>query len=574
MNLSQQKRERMLNFLNDLKEKNKSNVDVIKEINEIETELTSKKYGLVWEEHEENVDIQMQDNILVFSEEKSREIRKGGANSDFLLEGDNLHSLYLLEKTHKNNIDFIYIDPPYNTGKDDFKYDDKFIVEDDDYKNSKWLSFMNKRLRIAHNLLKDTGIICISIDDNEQAPLKILCDEIFGSNNLLSIYHIQVRYANKNLNEKKAFQECIEYVLIYAKNIAKFSPNRPEEEYSIEKFNIKIEETGKFIEEVIGGKKVKIFKKGNYKIVKNKCSSKEYLKETWASGAVVKGNASGKYFETYLKPRKEIDGLGTLYKVDGIGEDGLGYRYFTGPKKANATQGLFYSGIPTIRLKEMELGSSVKYKTIHNIYDYSAEFGNIRLEGGVPFNSGKKPIKLIKQLINYHKGKDITILDFFAGSGSTGHAVIDLNNEDEGNRKYILCTNNENKICEEITYKRLSNVLSEQKNYNNLKYYKTDFISKSVNDIDIELNKHVKELVQLENAIDIDDKTVLLAFDNDDLKMQLENIKDAKLIVKLYISRYVMLNSKQKKILKNTPIEVIPDYYFKKELKEKGLNWR
>lgn len=131
-NLSQQKRQRMLNFLEKIKETNSDEETVIA-INEIENELTEKKYGLVWEKHEENVDIQMRHNVPVFTEVKEKEI-VGISDSDdfnFLLEGDNLHSLKLLEKTHKGKIDVIYIDPPYNTGNKDFKYNDelfRFII--------------------------------------------------------------------------------------------------------------------------------------------------------------------------------------------------------------------------------------------------------------------------------------------------------------------------------------------------------------------------------------------------------------------------------------------------------------
>ena len=180
-NLSQIKREKMLKFLETLKEQHSDDESLIA-INQIENELTSKKYGLVWEEHEEEVDVKMRTHIPVFTEVEAKEI-VGASESEqynFLLEGDNLHSLKLLEKTHKGKIDVIYIDPPYNTGNKDFKYDDTFVDKLDSYKNSKWLSFMWSRLKVAHKLLSSEGIIFISIDDNELYPLKMICDEIFG----------------------------------------------------------------------------------------------------------------------------------------------------------------------------------------------------------------------------------------------------------------------------------------------------------------------------------------------------------------------------------------------------------
>lgn len=156
-NLSQKKRDRMLTFLKMLKDENKTNDEVLIAIGEIESELTSKKYGLVWEEHQENVDLQLLDNIPVFSEVPEKEISaiKNG-DYNFLLEGDNLHSLYLLEKTYTEGIDVIYIDPPYNT-LNQFVYDDNRVGDDDTFKHSKWLSFMKKRLTIAYNLLKNNN---------------------------------------------------------------------------------------------------------------------------------------------------------------------------------------------------------------------------------------------------------------------------------------------------------------------------------------------------------------------------------------------------------------------------------
>ena len=182
-NLSQKKREEMLEYLNRLKEIHKDDESRIA-LEKIETALTEKKYGLVWEEHEEEVDKQLVHNIPVFKEVGERKIVADESNDfNFLLEGDNLHSLKLLEKTHKGKIDVIYIDPPYNTGNKDFIYNDSYVGTDDGYRHSKWLSFMNERLKIAKELLSDEGVIFISIDDNEQAQLKLLCDDVFGERN-------------------------------------------------------------------------------------------------------------------------------------------------------------------------------------------------------------------------------------------------------------------------------------------------------------------------------------------------------------------------------------------------------
>ena len=213
-NLSQIKRERMISFLEKLKESHNDDESLIA-LNQIERELTTKKYGLVWEEHEETVDIMMRSNIPVFSEVNSLELDCGesGSQYNFLLEGDNLHSLKLLEKTHKGTVDVIYIDPPYNTGnKDDFIYDDKMVDKTDTFKHSKWLSFMKERLLIAKRILSDDGVVFISIDDNEFFQLKLLCDEIFGDNNFVAVFP---RLATKSGKTPVAYMISHDYVLCY-----------------------------------------------------------------------------------------------------------------------------------------------------------------------------------------------------------------------------------------------------------------------------------------------------------------------------------------------------------------------
>lgn len=229
INLSKVKREKLLSKLELLKQQI-DDEDIIATLNEVETELTKKKYGLVWEEHSEEVDEQMKSNIPIFIEDKDKEIISDETLPfNFLLEGDNLHSLKLLEKTHKGKIDIIYIDPPYNTLQNDFMYDDKFLSKEDTFIHSMWLSFMDKRLRIAKNLLKENGFIFISIDDHEAAQLKLLCDEVFGESNYQNTYYIQVRYADKILKSDMRYHKQIEQVLVYGKTSQSVPWLKPEE---------------------------------------------------------------------------------------------------------------------------------------------------------------------------------------------------------------------------------------------------------------------------------------------------------------------------------------------------------
>ena len=187
-NLSQQKRQRMLEFLQRLREEHKDDDSVLSALGGIESELNAKKYGLVWEQHEEAVDVMMRDAIPVFTEDTKREITAvpGGAYN-FLLEGDNLHSLRLLEKTHKGRIDVIYIDPPYNTGTKDFVYDDAYVDSNDGFSHSKWLSLMAKRLMIAQELLSEDGVIIISIGYQEVNNLMVLCQELFSNKQVVCL---------------------------------------------------------------------------------------------------------------------------------------------------------------------------------------------------------------------------------------------------------------------------------------------------------------------------------------------------------------------------------------------------
>ena len=431
-----------------------------------------EKYQLVWPGKKESiVEANTPTNkTLRPNYEKSSNFEQ---TSNIYIEGDNLETLKILQESYLNKIKCIYIDPPYNTGKD-FVYRDNYhgTTEDeleesgqiDQYGNrlvtnyssdgkfhSTWLSMMYSRIKLARNLLTDDGVIFISIDDNEFFNLKRLCDEIFGENNHLETFHIQVRYGNKSLNEKDNFQKLIEYTLIYAKDKSKFSPKKPTEEYDVTKFNLDIKELkepDKVLD--INGRKVEVFLPNSFTIEKvsdEMTKSYNYFKETWVTGSIYSGTGHGKVYQQVVEPRDKEDGFGVLYKIYGLGEDGLGYRYMTGPKQASANKGKMYNKIPLDKLEKLQSnGGYDKTKPIINYYDYSPDFGNIRHEGGIGFNSGKKPIKMLKQLLGMVHGDDFIVLDFFSGSASTAHAVMQMNAEDGGNRKFIMVQIPEN--CE------------------------------------------------------------------------------------------------------------------------------
>lgn len=355
---------------------------------------------------------------------------------NILIHGDNLLALKALEKDYAGKIKCIYIDPPYNTGS-------AFEYYDDNVEHSIWLNIMYSRLQILRNLLSDDGFLCCQIDDSEGYYLKIMLDEIFGRGNYLSTFYIQVRYPNKTLAEDSDYQKVIEQCHIYSKQKSLAKVNRPEANYDIDKFKWKITELSQGEIVNLGGKRVEIFKPGQYEISEiEPCF--EGLKETWATGSLSRVKASaGEFFELYLAERKELDGLGCLYKVEGIGEDGLGYRYISGPKKATANKGKFYSGIPLKRLEELKTGKSVKYLPVSNFYDFAGSFGNCRHEGGVGFKGGKKPEVLLQLILKYFSNENDYVLDCFLGSGTTAAVAHKMNRRwigiEMGDHAYTLC---------------------------------------------------------------------------------------------------------------------------------------
>jgi adenine-specific DNA-methyltransferase len=325
-----------------------------------------------------------------------------------LIFGDNLLALKALEQEYAGKVKCIYIDPPYNTGN-------AFEHYDDGLEHSTWLTLIRDRIDILRNLLSKDGFFCCHIDDSEGAYLKVLLDEIFGRSNYLTTFFIQVRYPEKTLKQDMAFHKEIEQIHIYRKDYGA-DPNQNKVLSSFEKFDYYIKEKsiGKRI--TLGGKNVTIFNVDEYEIEKG-TGSENGLKEIWATGTILDGNSSGRFFRDYLSGRNDIDGLGVLYKVEGIGDDKFNFRYFTGPKRSGATKGKYYQGVP---INQIENPNAEKSSPIENFYDLAGSFGNCRHEGGVEFRSGKKPEKLLEIVLKHFSNPGDLILDSFAGSGTTG----------------------------------------------------------------------------------------------------------------------------------------------------------
>ena len=272
---------------------------------------------------------------------------------------------------------------------------------------------MRERVEALHALLSDDGFFCAHIDDSEGHYLKIMLDEVFGRSNYLTTLYIQVRYANKTLKQDMSFHKQVEMVHIYRKSFAA-KPNLPTIAITDEKFCYYIRETGVGRQVELGGKKVSVFSKDEYKIVKGS-PSEDGLKEIWATGSILDGNSSGRFFRDYLAGRVAEDGLGALYRVEGIGDDKFPHRYFSGPKREGATKGKYYQGIPLSKIRTENAKTPIE-----NYYDMAGSFGNCRHEGGVEFRSGKKPEALLKIILERFSSPGDLVLDSFAGSGSTG----------------------------------------------------------------------------------------------------------------------------------------------------------
>ena len=551
-NLSKVKREKMLDYLEKLKEINTDD-ESIRAITEIENALNEKKYGLVWEEHSEKVDEMLENNIPIFVEDKTRKII---ANEDeaynFLLEGDNLHSLKLLEKTHKGKIDVIYIDPPYNTGNKDFIYDDSFVDKTDGYAHSKWLSFMEKRLLIAKELLSNNGAIFINIDDNEQAQLKLLCDSVLGESNYITAIPWHNRTSIQNDTDISINHE---YILVYAKY--KRVDNRRLKDSNRDKW-----------EDLIG------FTFLPKETDKSKFSNPDNdPRGLWKADPFDAPNIRPNLTYPIINPNTGDQHLPPRGRHWRISQE----KFASALKDNRIIFGKNGKGRPQLKVFYNE----VKFKGFvadtwfeSHIFGTSTE-GKKELLRLLPENqnifSTPKPVRLYLELMKLSlQSKDAVVLDFFAGSGTTGHAVMQLNKEDGGKRKYILCTNNENNICEEVTYQRLRNIQEELPH--NLKYYKTEFIPKFSDDeesISDKMMEHIRELIELEYAIELDGKKHIILDDEDELDESIFKIENDG---KLFVRSGIFLSRSNQRILEEKGVSVIeiPEYYFREELKEVG----
>lgn len=574
MNISEHKRKEMMKFLDEIQMEHEDEKS-LRAINEIKNFIVEKKYGLVWEEHSEKVDEMLVDSIPIFTEKEEKRIisnEKIGIN--FLLEGDNLHSLKLLEKTHKDKIDVIYIDPPYNTKNKEFIYNDTRIGEDDGYRHSKWLSFMNRRLMIAKKIISKDGIIFINIDENEVHQLKLLCDEIFGENNFIGEFIWKARAGRGGTTSLISIEH--ESILCYAKNkeLVNFYMDVNISD------NEKTEQLRQWGQAVYREDRPTMF----FPIFHNPKTQEWSLPTIDEVSMLINKNGNDSIKDGLVKfDDHNLEVIVKKYKKEGYDHylPIINSKYGRWRRGYYGIQELIDENLLTISKRTVRRiipGGNITKTAVSSLLDTSVGTSAIgtkeikELFNNIKVFDTTKPLNLVSYLINlgtYNK-KDAIILDFFAGSGTTGHAVELLNKKDKGNRKYILCTDNENNICEEVTYQRLANIQKELPH--NLKYYKTDFIPKT-NGKDENIKEQmlgtIKNLIELENHIEIDNENNIIINNEDLLLEYLNNAIDG---IKIYITSDVMLSQEEKAIADRKEIKLIeiPEYYYRSELREVG----
>lgn len=596
-NISKQKREDLIHKINAIRTfianspQDKNTGNLLNYLSDLEKDINGKKYGLIFEEHRENIDNLLDTHTPVLTEDKSLFIDNGG-DMNFLIEGDNLAALQLLEKTHKGKIDVIYIDPPYNRGKNDFIYDDNYVDSKDLYKHSKWLSFMSKRLEVAKHLLSNEGVIFIQIDDNEQAGLKILCDSILGSDNFMGTF-IQNKLNAKN--DTINIQKNHEYIIAYRKKTIFVSKTRIKPTLIQKKIKLRpvFEEDNKYF--YIGDSITTRGEGGilnarpnlGYTVYYNPKTNDKIAVNDYDIEMAKTSNSTKKVYSHDLDlidkgyipiiPPKVRGKLGCwTWSLEKFNKEKNNIIISKTKSRYNVKKRTFVSHENIIQKDNKFFFQSIEYSNSKSILEYSTNDGTKTLteimnEKGL-FNNPKN-LELVQYLISLKPGKHNIVLDFFAGSGTTGHAVMQLNKDYNESHKYILCTNNQNNICRDITYKRLANVI---KGYgdnapikSSLKYYKVDYIpinKKMYYEYADELLKHVRELVELENGINFThNEKIAIILTDDELSEFISNIDTFKNCETIYLGHDVLPSEEQEEAIKshNINLNIIPDYYYR-----------
>lgn len=634
-NLSKIKRDRMIEFLEQLKKQHSDDAS-IRAFNEIENQLRDKKYGLVWEEHSEQVDDTLKENIPVLVADEERRLCKDKSLPwNFIIEGDNLQALYLLEKTHKGKIDCIYIDPPYNTGARDWKYNNDYVDGNDVYRHSKWLSMMKTRLTIAKELLNpDNSVLICTIDEKEYMHLACLLEELFPTAKMQMVSSV---INVKGVARDKEFARVNEYVFFIQVG-----------EASVERLNLPSEWLGN---------------------VKSSGRDKLRLGSLLRSGSnSERSHSPGCFYPLYFSKDGKFshageplplgvstdsvqipEGLVAIWPMHKNGSEGV-WQYSKSGFEKLLKDGFVFFG----KLKDNKIGVSYAPKGVQDkikkgefLIKGTREDGSVIIDDSeyeasyIPGNQWSIPshnateygTKLIqdillskrftfpKSLYAVHDAvrffvankPNAIVLDFFAGSGTTGHAVNLLNAEDKCHRTWIMVTNNEiseaeakefeqqgikkgDKAWEEkgiakyVTWPRTicsingvdvngnalkgdyigSNIPMSDGFNANVKYLKCEWTPRKPQDylLSNALGLHIKEMIELQYAIEIDNKKNVLILNKADFKNVFGDKKTIDQIENIWVNQNIVFNASELKMLKSKQYKYIPKEFFGQELRE------
>lgn len=638
-NLSKIKRDNMIAFLEELK-KTHSDDASIRAFNEIENHLREKKYGLVWEEHSEEVDELLAENIPILTADPDRRLCKDKTLPwNFIIEGDNLQALYLLEKTHRGKVDCIYIDPPYNTGAKDWKYNNNYVDGNDVYRHSKWLSMMKNRLMLAKQLLNpEDSVLIVTIDEKEYLRLGCLLEELFPTAKIQMVSSV----INSKGVARDEFFRVNEYLFIVRLGSCSASVLPLPDEWlgNIQTSTTKQVRWGSLMRSGSGA--TRSDSPGCFYPIFVSADKKHFC----GAGEVV---PMGVDRNTVKVPEGQI----AIFPVHSDGTEGRwqysrdkfleiqknGYVRISTQTRSGVTLRYISEGwqkrVENGQIKV--IGKAEDGSLIFNDDDYvqeyipsnqwwipshnATEFGSKLLQKiiGKRF-SFPKSLYAVHDVMRFflNNKPDATIIDFFAGSGTTQHAVNLLNAEDGGHRRCIMVTNNEISAEEEkrltkagyhkgdpewealgiakyVTYPRTvcsieghdingvplkGNYLANDADGTpipmdrgfacNVKYFKCDWTPRKPEEYLLSnvLCLHIREMIELQNAIEIDNVKNVLILNKNDFKDFILNLDIYAQIENIWVNQNIVLNSEELKLLEAKGFKYIPREFFGQELRE------
>ncbi len=631
-NIAKMKRDRMLAFLEELKLQHNDD-ESIRAFNEIENHIRDKKYGLIWEDHTEQVDEMLEENIPIFCEDPERRLCSDEKLPwNFIIEGDNLQALYLLEKTHRGKVDCIYIDPPYNSGARDWKYNNDYVDSNDVYRHSKWLSMMKNRLQLAKHLLnpEDSVLIC-TIDEKEFLRLGCLLEELFPQANIQMISSVINRAGTGRKYEFSRTDEYLFFVRIGNATIAtdklqgentpvvwdtlrRSGPSNTRNKTKKQFYPVFVENSTKKIHSI--GEPLPLEVSVDDVVAPEGCTAVFPIRD---NGIEMMWGCVGEEFLNRLqhgyirvgkytpnKPQKYV----ISYLTSGIISDINTGKAFVESYAEDGSVNAFYYG-------NKDIPPTTNWnRPLHDAQWYGSNL--IKPILGPNRFSYPKSLYAVKDCLYYATVKKdaALIVDFFAGSGTTMHAVNLLNKEYGGNRRCIMVTNNEVSeaeakslseqgykkgdseweklgIAKYVTWPRTvcsingvdinGNALNGEYITNsdkeipmaegfktNVKYLKCDWTPRKPEDYLLSnvLCLHIKEMIELQNGYEIDGIKNVLILTKDDFNKAILNETIYKQIENIWLNQNMILNAEEMKLLTAKGFKYIPREFFGKELRE------